>query len=304
MLCTRLEAFGPTDIEDYERCFQASAAEISDSFPNSRIAWNAGFNYQKTFIGGLFCLVSDGGAFTSPHLAMPIGHVDGASLQLAVDGLFPCFEKRDWPFRVLYVDEGSLPFFEGLQGYRTQSGCIDCFSDYIYDAESLATLAGKQLHAKRNHVNRFFRACPDFTYATLTPADQEDCLKLVAQWCDEKGIDALDIRGSDYVPIRDLFASMDRLKVRGGVIRIGGEVAAFAMGSAFRSLGVIHFEKARTDIDGLYAVINRLVVENEFADCREINREEDMGIEGLRKAKQSYFPKRMVKKYEVILTRA
>ena len=96
---------------------------------------------------------------------------------------------------------------------------------------------------------------------------------------------------------------MGPLQVRGGVIRVRGAVAAFAMGSACRAMGVIHFEKARTDIDGLYAVINKLVVENEFADCIEINREEDMGIEGLRKAKQSYSPKRMVHKYEAILTR-
>lgn len=303
MLCTCFEAFGATDIETYDRHFQESAAEISDSFPNSRIAWNSGFNYQKAVIGSLYCLISDGGAFTTPHLAMPVGRLDADSLQNVADELAPHFECQGWPFRILYVEESSLPLFRGLKGYDVRLSRDERFSDYIYDSASLVTLAGKSLHAKRNHVNRFMRQWPDYQYGALAREDRDDCLALVDQWCTEKGIDHLDIRSSDYVPIRDLFDNMDRLQVRGGVIRLGGEMAAFAMGSACRGMGVIHFEKARTDIDGLYAVINKLVIENEFSDCQEINREEDMGIEGLRKAKLSYFPKRMVHKYEAILTR-
>lgn len=86
------------------------------------------------------------------------------------------------------------------------------------------------------------------------------------------------------------------------MIRIGGEVMAFAMGSRCRKTGIIHFEKARTELTGLYAAINKLVVEQEFSGCAEINREEDMGIEGLKKAKQSYGPTRMIHKYEATLT--
>lgn len=303
MLCTCFEAFNAADIEIYDQHFQESPAEISDSFPNSRVAWNAGFNYQKAIIGDLFCLISDGGAFTTPHLAMPVGRLSAASLQQVVDELAEHFECQGWPFRILYVDESSLPLFRGLAGYQVSLARDERFSDYIYDASSLVTLAGKALHAKRNHVNRFLRQFPDYRYDTLRQSDRDECLALVEQWCVDKGIDQNDIRSSDYVPIRTLFDNMDKLQVRGGIIRMGGEATAFAMGSACRGMGVIHFEKARTDIDGLYAVINKLVVENEFIDCREINREEDMGIEGLHKAKLSYLPKRMVHKYEAILTR-
>ncbi|MGI6298972.1 MAG: DUF2156 domain-containing protein [Saccharofermentanales bacterium] len=303
MLCSCFEPFNPDDIESYDHHFRKTANEISDSFTNSRVAWNPAFNYQKSVIGDLFCLISDGGVFTTPHMTMPVGKLTVEGLQKVIDVVAPHFECQNWPFRILYIEERDLPLFDSLQGYKVSFKHDECYSDYIYEAESLMTLAGKALHAKRNHVNRFFRNCPDFSYDSITKADEEGCLELVNQWCTEKGIDKLDIRDSDYLPIKNLFAFMDQLQVRGGVIRLGEEIVAFAMGSAARDLGVIHFEKARTDIDGLYAVINKLVVEHEFADCTEINREEDMGIEGLRKAKQSYVPKRMVKKYEALVTR-
>ena len=303
MLCSCFDPFGPDDIEVYDQYFRQTENEISDSFTNSRVAWNPAFNYQKAVIADLFCLISDGGVFTTPHMAMPVGNLTAEGLQKVVDIIAPHFDNQGWPLRILYIAERHLPLFDSLNGYKFKISHDDCYSDYIYDSESLMTLAGKALHAKRNHINRFFRNCPDYSYTPLTIADEAGCLALVEQWGTEKGIDRYDIRDSDYVPIQNLFSYMDKLQVRGGVIRLGEEIAAFAVGSKWRDLGVIHFEKARTDIDGLYAVINKLVVENEFSDCSEINREEDMGIDGLRKAKQSYLPKRMIIKYEALLTR-
>ena len=143
MLCTCFESFGAADIETYDRYFRESAAEISDSFPNSRVAWNSGFHYQKALIGDLFCLISDGGPFTTPHLAMPVGRLTAASLQQAIDEIAPHFECQGWPFRVLYVDERSLPLLRDLQGYKVRLSRDERFSDYVYEAESLVTLAGK-----------------------------------------------------------------------------------------------------------------------------------------------------------------
>ena len=303
MLCSCFAAFGAADIQVYQEHFEKSATEISDSCIASRIAWNAGFNYQKAVIAGLYCLISDGGTFTTPHLVMPIGKADQDPIQAVMDEVTPHFEHQGWPMRVLYIDECYLPLFRSLNGYRAQINSADCFSDYIYDASKLIALSGKSLHAKRNHVNRFFRDYSGYAYHRLTVDDRNDCLNLVSEWCAEKCLDCMNLLESDYLAIRMLFDHFEQLTVRGGLIRIGGCIAAFAIGSVNRSTGIIHFEKARTDIDGLYAVINKLVIEHEFSDCVEINREEDMGIEGLRKAKQSYSPARMVRKYEAILIR-
>ena len=104
--------------------------------------------------------------------------------------------------------------------------------------------------------------------------------------------------------MRQLFREMHRLDVRGGCIRIDGKLAAFALGSELNGdTAVIHFEKADAAYDGLYAAINQMVLQNAFPDVRWVNREEDMGILGLRKAKESYGPVRQVHKYEALLTR-
>ena len=303
MLCSCFASFGAADIQDYQRHFEKSATEISDSRINSRIAWNAGFNYQKAEIAGLYCLISDGGDFTTPHLLMPIGCAEQTSFQTVMDEVSPHFEHQGWPMRVLYIDECYLPLVRSLNGYKVHISCDTSFSDYVYEAANLIDLSGKALHAKRNHVNRFFREYPEYIYHSVSVDDRDDCLALVASWCAEKKLDCLNLLESDYLAIRTLFDKFNELPVRGGVIRIGGSVSAFAIGSSCHSLGVIHFEKARSDIIGLYAAINKLVVEHEFTDCNEINREEDIGIEGLRKAKQSYNPIRMIHKYEAVLTR-
>ena len=303
MLCSCFASFGAADIQDYQSHLEKSATEISDACLSSRIAWNAGFRYQKAIIAGLYCLISDGGIFTTPHLVMPIGAVDQVSLQQAIDEISPHFERQGWPMRVLYIDEHYLRLFRSMTGYQVRISNDTCFSDYVYETPSLIALSGKSLHAKRNHVNRFFRDYPDYSYHTLTAGDRDECLALVASWCFERKLDCHNLQQSDYLAISKLFDYFEQAPVRGGLIRVEGSVVAFALGSVCRSTGVIHFEKARADMTGLYAAINKLVVEREFADCLEINREEDMGIEGLKKAKQSYNPSRMIHKYEAVLTR-
>jgi hypothetical protein len=208
---------------------------------------------------------------------------------------------------VMYIDEVKLPLVQGLEsrGFAVQTNCNPDFSDYLYDGASLRSLAGKALHAKRNHMNRFLRDYPEYSYKRVEATDGPACLSIVREWCDEKGIDPLDLRQSDYVPIQRIFEFFDRLDVRGGVIRMGDKVRAFALGSTLADRSaVIHFEKADNQFNGLYAVINNTVLCSEYPDAVRINREEDMGIEGLRKAKQSYLPISMADKYNAIVRRA
>ena len=98
--------------------------------------------------------------------------------------------------------------------------------------------------------------------------------------------------------IKRVFDHWQDLEARGGAIRINGKIVAFSIGSIGRDeVGFIHFEKADIQYDGLYAAINKLVLENEFPTIRYVNREEDLGIPGLRKSKESYFPIRKVSKW-------
>jgi hypothetical protein len=294
--------FSAQDRNQYERLFALSRTEISDACLNSRIAWNAGFYYQKALIEDCFCLISDGGVFTTPHLTWPIGLVDADRLGRILDMLWPVFHGRGWPLRLMYIDEANMPLVRDLPGYRVKLAYNPDYDDYLYDAEELRQLSGKALHGKRNHLNRFCRSYPDFEYRPITAGDRDEALALVRSWCEEKELDCLDLCISDYRAIRQIFDDFAALDVRGGTIRVGGRLIAFALGSLMREdMAVINFEKADAGYEGLYAAINKYVLDHAFPDVKYVNREEDMGIRGLRKAKRSYNPIRMIHKYEAWL---
>jgi hypothetical protein len=305
MQCEGCTLFSAKDGPQYNILHKLSRTEISDTCLNSRVAWNAGFSYQKTLIAECLCLVSDGGVFTTPHLTWPLGLLDAERLKRIVDSLWPVFQSRSWPMRIMYIDEFNLPLLQNLPGYQIQLTHNPGFDDYLYDAAELRQLSGKALHGKRNHFNRFSRAYPDFEYRPVSAADRDEALALVKSWCDEKGFDCSDLCLSDYRAIWQLFDDFCSLDIHGGTIRIGGRLVAFALGSLLsEDTGVIHFEKAEAGFDGLYAAINKLTLDNAFPDIHFVNREEDMGIEGLRKSKQSYGPVRMIRKYEAWLQKS
>lgn len=170
--------------------------------------------------------------------------------------------------------------------------------DYVYNTQDLLTLKGRHFHAKRNYLN-YFTSQYDFEYVTVKSDMMEECLRVYRDWLDEKTVIepyALD----EMEAIKTIVENMDALGVRGGGIRIGGRLAAFSLGERMRrDTALIHIEKADGDIRGLFTAINQQFVEHEWQDSLYINREEDMGLEGLRKAKLSYHPVRMVEKYEV-----
>jgi len=164
------------------------------------------------------------------------------------------------------------------------------YFDYIYYRTDLVELRGKKYQSKRNHINRFNKEY-QYEYLPITSEIVPLCLKLEDEWCrngchryDE---DLLNERRSMIYALQHL----DQLGGLGGAIRVNGEIVAFAFGSPINkdTFGV-HVEKADTRIEGIYSVINQLFTLHIPEQYIYINREEDLGIEGLRKAKLSYHP--------------
>ena len=175
---------------------------------------------------------------------------------------------------------------------------VDDYFDYVYDAQSLITLSGKKLHAKRNHINRFKAENPDWTYEPITGENLPEVLQMSDDWLRRHMEDATKSLEQEslsvYAAIRDFCA----LGMDGGLIRAGGRIVAFSMGDRLNSdTYLVHIEKAYSDIHGAYAIINQQFAEHNCHDYRYINREDDSGQEGLRKAKQSYRPAFLVEKY-------
>lgn len=166
--------------------------------------------------------------------------------------------------------------------------------DYIYRREHLEALQGKELKAKRNHVNRFLADHPDYHYAELTPDLFGQCLELEHHWRTSTHHDNpwyANTLDSEHLMLHQLFDNWDQLPMQGGTIFVDGRLVAFSCGCPVTGDTFdVCIEKADRNVDGAFNIINQQFVRHLPPQYLFINREEDMGLEGLRKAKLSYHP--------------
>ena len=174
--------------------------------------------------------------------------------------------------------------------------------DYVYSIDSLADLKGKKYHGKRNHLKRFFEAYPNYTVQPIGADNINKVRHFSEDWyrirlSEDPDADLRMERAALGKAIRDY----RELGMEGLVLLDGEEVLAFTLASRLsEDTFDVHFEKARSDIQGAYPAINyefARYVRNKYPNIRYLDREEDMGLEGMRKAKQSYHPHHMVEKY-------
>lgn len=181
--------------------------------------------------------------------------------------------------------------------------------DYIYDIHGLADLPGRKYQRKRNHVNRFLQEYPDYSTQPITRENLPQVRQLVESWYEDRlradpNQDFLLEQAALSKALRDFEA----LGLEGMVLQAGDRLLAMAIGSRLNETTFdIHFEKAMERSDGVYGMINRefaRYLRDLYPQVRWLNREDDMGIEGLRKAKLSYSPDRMIEKSWVCLLEA
>ena len=173
--------------------------------------------------------------------------------------------------------------------------------DYVYDINDLADLKGRKFQRKRNHLNKFRAIHEDYSVEPIREENMEEARELVYHWYRNR----METTGGNFlleqVAMDRAFKYYEDLKLQGLLLKIDGETVAMTIGSFMTPDTVdVHFEKAREDVDGAYAAINsefaRYLREN-HPDLKFLDREDDMGLEGLRKAKLSYNPHHMVTKY-------
>lgn len=228
-------------------------------------------------------------------ISFPVGNGDHkAALEEAMT-YFKSLNRK--PLFFLY-SEFARDFVETHYGESVQITNDEGSNDYVYLTSDLIELPGKKYHQKRNHISAFYKMYP-YTYERITPENIPECVKLFEQWYQTR-MDTPDIH-DDLEAKRALFSHYQKLGVTGGLIRVMGEVAAVDVGEPLNSdTFVVHAEFAHANLRGAFAVINQEFVRHECAEYTYINREEDMGIEGIRRAKRSYYPVMMAKKYRAV----
>ena len=168
--------------------------------------------------------------------------------------------------------------------------------DYIYLQSDLAELKGKKYHSKRNHISSFSKKY-NWVYEDITQDNRAEIAKCAELWY-EQNTDKEDYYlNCEKKGIETILKYMDKLSVKGGALRVDGKIVAFTLGSAINNeVFDIHIEKALKEYSEAYTVINREFAKR-LSDYKYINREDDMGLEGLRKAKLSYKPSILLEKY-------
>lgn len=169
--------------------------------------------------------------------------------------------------------------------------------DYIYNSTDLQTLAGKKYHQKRNHLKKF-EQLDNWSFEEITEDNIPECLAMDEKWVQEKPeVDTTHETAGDREPIQRAFRHFEQLSLKGGLLRLNGEVVAFSFGEKMNDkVFVTHIEKAFSEIPGAYPMINREMAQRFATDVPYINREDDVGVEGLRKAKLSYHPAILLEK--------
>ena len=229
----------------------------------------------------------------------PVGDGD---LRPVLDAIIHDARTRGIPCCLSSLTAADCQTLEALYPGAFRIYCDRNTFDYVYAIDDLADLKGRKFQKKRNHVNRFLQNHPDCVALPLNEQTRVAAFGLLQAWYAAR--EAADPH-SDFhlekLALERAFAFQTQLGLEGMVLMEGGQAIAFAMGSRLNGDTFdIHFEKAREDIDGAYAAINRAFAQHlreKYPEVKWLNREDDLGIEGLRKAKLSYNPDHMVEKY-------
>ncbi|MCL2109347.1 MAG: phosphatidylglycerol lysyltransferase domain-containing protein [Oscillospiraceae bacterium] len=202
------------------------------------------------------------------------------------------------PLEFVTMNKASMEWLRDTYPDEFQFSSDRGFHDYVYNFEDLAELKGRKYHSKRNFINRFYMN--NWQYEPVTPLNIGECAEMSAKWLEENDSEDGGLRRESCVVRKGLdnFFSLDFV---GGLLRVDGEVIAFTFGEqATSDTFVVHVEKAFARIQGAYPAINNEFVNYACADYAYINREEDMGLENLRKAKMSYQPVFLEEKFSAV----
>lgn len=174
--------------------------------------------------------------------------------------------------------------------------------DYLYEAEAMKNLSGKKLRKKKGHINAFMREYEGrFEYRTLQCCDRQDVWTFLDKWRERKGEEVEGHLDYEVEGIHEILKNCSDFRVRMGGIYVDGQMEAFSIGSynSYEKMAIIHIEKANPEITGMYQLINQQFLIHEFPDAVLVNREDDMGLPGLRQAKESYAPVDFARKFRI-----
>lgn len=270
------------------------------------LMWASYFNYsfciyrRTLFIMGVEENRPELTAFSCPVGQLPLPE--------AIALLKTYCRQHGLPLRFSAIPADKLACFATLNPECLTEELTD-WADYVYEAESFATLAGKKMAKKRNHFNHFAAEYPLHTVEELTPANAAEALEALEQWNADHTDDeeaTVSSRAEELAQVRRVLLNLDAYPFEGIVLRScpGGSIIAFTAAEIIGSMAFVHIEKMNHRVNGAGETVAHLFMDRLMArhpELRYVNREEDCGDPGLRRAKESWHPAMLLKKYNVTL---
>ena len=277
----------------FDAAYRSCRHEGSESSFTNLFIWREPLDIVWTRIGNSVCVVvrQDGPVYAL-HPCAPEREQSVQAARL----LAQWFDQQGQPLLIKGLELGLAEMLaEEFPSWKIEHDRPE--DDYIYCVRELIELKGRKFEAKRHHIKTFLRQNYNYAYEPMNGQNALECIPLAKEWLERQRCEDR-IMQAELFAVEQALSQFDALSLSGGIIRIDGMVKSFTVGEALcEDTAVIHIEKADPSIAGLYQMINREYLAHAWPQMSFVNREEDMGIDGLRAAKQSYRPVRMVEKY-------
>lgn len=273
------------NISELTPYFEIFACGICDNTIGAVYQWRDIYVSYYAIVEGMLCIRANYGSYGECY-TVPLGAGD---FEAACKAVGADARERDIPLRYCVVPDCQMPLLRSHYGDRMQAESIRDWADYIYDAESFRTFAGKAYHGQKNHVNRFYREHPDAEAVVVSDTEIEwKCLDFLERFRRmHPELSALE--ENEWNGAKDLLLHRERLNQTAVALVSGGAVVAMAIGEQKDDMLFEHVEKAMPDVPGAYQAMAQAFVKC-FPDAKYLNREDDGGDPGLRYSKTSYKP--------------
>ena len=236
---------------------------------------------------------------TGPYFMQPVGFSEENLPEIIAELMKVQADEPSMKTLFRDVEEPFLGILQNIYGSGLSYRADNDNFDYIYETEKLISLSGEKLGKRKNQYDQFAGSYAFAVRDIHEPAVAADCLAHSRRWLENQQVKYPEIV-FELAGIEDVFRHMDQLDILGMAVYVQDKVAGFTIGEKVSDqMAVIHVEKADTEYKGIYAFINKTFAEKYLAETRYVNREEDQGIPGLRKAKRAYDPVKLEKKYMV-----
>lgn len=286
------------NIDEVWRMSQREEGRTCDFSYGGILMWADIFDYEYAIVHDtLFIKGRSEDDMQSVAFSLPVGSLP---LEESIGLLRQWCREHDATLKLSAVPEYAINDLICMRPRKVDE--LDGWADYLYDINKLATLSGKKMAKKRNHVNQFVNAYGDGCYERISKENVGDVERFM-QWLETTPAPSPSAAMERRLAMEVIRSSEGRdTNYLGGLLRVDGEVVAFTIGDIKGDTLFIHIEKANRDIAGSYEMINKAFAEDmlaEYPQLRFVNREDDSGDEGLRQAKMSYHPQELLRKFSV-----